>query len=137
MDVLLGTFAATLKAVVIWYVLQAIARWKLFGKMGEAGWKGFIPLYSDYILFRDCWDAVYFWVMLALAVLASIVESTGRMDWLVSLLGLASCILTIGALYKIARAFGRGIGFTLGLIFFNPIFLLILGFGQDEYLGPQ
>ena len=137
MDVLLGTFAATLTAVVIWYVLQAIARWKLFGKRGEAGGKGFIPLYSDYILCRNCWDTVYFWVALALAVLAGILENTGRMDWLVSLLSLAGGILTIGFLYKIARAFGRGIGFTLGLIFFNPIFLLILGFGQDEYLGPQ
>ena len=39
-------------------------------------------------------------------------------------------------LFKLAQSFGHGVGFTLGLIFLNFIFMLILGFGSDEYYGP-
>jgi hypothetical protein len=40
-------------------------------------------------------------------------------------------------LLDLAKSFGRGTGFALGLIFLSPIFLLILGFGSDRYLGPS
>ena len=35
------------------------------------------------------------------------------------------------------RAFGHGVGFAIGMLFFEPIFMLILGFGSSAYLGPQ
>ena len=37
-----------------WYILLAIGRWRIFEKMGEPGWKGFIPVYADYILYGRC-----------------------------------------------------------------------------------
>lgn len=41
-------------------------------------------------------------------------------------------------LYKQSVAFGQGIGFTIGLFFLNPIFNMILAFGQYRYYGiPQ
>ena len=45
----------------------------------------------------------------------------------------------IGIMYsvKLARAFGRGTGFAIGLIFLQPIFILILGFGNDSYYGAD
>ena len=33
------------------YLLLAIGRWQMFEKMGQPGWKGFIPIYSDYVLY--------------------------------------------------------------------------------------
>lgn len=39
--------------------------------------------------------------------------------------------------YKTAKAFGKGVGFTIGLIFLQPVFLMILGFGSAQYQGPQ
>ena len=35
----------------------------------------------------------------------------------------------------LAKVFGRGTGFAIGLIFLTPIFSLILGFGSDTYKG--
>ena len=35
----------------------------------------------------------------------------------------------------LSNAFGHGLGFTLGLIFLAPIFVLILAFGSSEYRG--
>jgi len=40
--------------MLIWYLLLAIGRWQMFEKMGQPGWKGFIPVYSDYILYGSC-----------------------------------------------------------------------------------
>ena len=37
-----------------WYLLLALGRWQMFEKMGQPGWKGFIPIYSDYVLYGSC-----------------------------------------------------------------------------------
>lgn len=54
------------------------------------------------------------------------------------LLILANLVITIVTQYKKAVSFGQGVGFTIGLVLVNPIFNMILGFGQYQYLGvPQ
>ena len=40
--------------ILIWYLMLALGRWQMFEKMGQPGWKGFIPIYSDYILYGSC-----------------------------------------------------------------------------------
>ena len=42
-------------------------------------------------------------------------------------------ILLIIVLIDLAKAFGHGVGYALGLIFLPFIFLLILGFGKSTY----
>ena len=37
-------------SVVLW-LLVAAARWRMFTKMGEAGWKAFVPFYGLYIMY--------------------------------------------------------------------------------------
>ena len=52
-------------------------------------------------------------------------------------------ILIVGFIYdiifsiRLAKAFGKGTGFSIGLLFLPNIFSLILGFGSAEYLGSQ
>ena len=41
--------------ILIWYLLLALGRWQMFEKIGQPGWKGFIPFYSDYMLYGSCW----------------------------------------------------------------------------------
>lgn len=48
---------------------------------------------------------------------------------------IAAMVLSIVFYHKLSKAFGHGIGFTLGLIFLNPIFMLILAFGGSQYVG--
>lgn len=43
--------------------------------------------------------------------------------------------MNVVALYKLACAYGHGIGFTIGLFFLNPLFMLILGFGDSGVHG--
>ena len=54
-----------------------------------------------------------------------------------SIMGIVSLIISIIGEYKLAKAFGKGFGFFLGLLFLNPIFKLILGFGDAQYQGRQ
>ena len=47
-------------SVALW-LLVAAARWRMFTKMGEAGWKAFVPFYGLYILFSKCWSTRAAW----------------------------------------------------------------------------
>ena len=50
MDSLAALLFASIGTIIIlavgWYVLQAIAYWKIFEKAGEPGWKALIPIYN-------------------------------------------------------------------------------------------
>ena len=120
----------------VWVVILLVANWKIFTKAGEAGWKSLIPIYNQYILYKITWDVTYFWVILGIVVVSSIVTAL-KIPVIGALLSIASGIIGIIQLHKMSKAYGHDIGFTLGLIFLNPIFILILAFGQSEYMGPQ
>lgn len=91
--------------------------WKMYEKAGETGWKCLIPIYSSYIQ-------------------AKIAVGNGWM-FLIVLVPLIGWIFNIYLTFKLAQSFGKGFLFTLGLIFLPIIFYPILGFGIDEYYGPQ
>lgn len=38
--------------------------------------------------------------------------------------------------YNLAKSFGKGAGFTVGLVLLPFVFYMILAFGKDEYIGP-
>lgn len=99
-------------------VLLIIAYWKIFEKAGEAGWKSIIPFYSLYVLTK-------------------IATGNGLLFLLILIPGVGAIIWDIYVAIKMSKAFGKGIGFTLGLIFIPNIFYLILGFGGAQYIGPQ
>ena len=140
------TMVATISIIaIVWYVLQIIANWRIFKKAGEAGWKSIIPIYNSYILFKIAWKPLYFWLEIVIAavvgvlnVLAPQMENAASVISVVILIALVVfCIFNIILFYKLSKAFGHGVGFTLGLLFLNPIFMLILGLGSSQYQGAD
>ena len=126
----------------VWWILQIIANWNIFTKSGEAGWKSLIPIYGDYVSYKIAWQTSYFWLNFILGILLSYVSNANLnesmfLSLIVILLKIALTVINIMYCVKLARAFGRGIGFAIGLIFLQPIFLLILGFGSDQYYGAD
>lgn len=128
----------------IWWLLQIIANWNIFTKAGEAGWKSIIPVYSDYISYKIAWQPSYFWLVFVLGIITSV--ANGMTDpngtnttilLIVSLIRIILAIISILYCIKLSRAFGHGIGFAIGLMFLQPIFMLILGFGNDPYYGAD
>ena len=116
------------------YLLLAIGRWQMFEKMGQPGWKGFIPIYSDYVLYGSCWETAFFWVALAASAVCAIGGADSR-SLLVSLAGIVAGVMEASLALRISRSFGHGFLFALGLMLLNPIFVLYLGFGLDRYRG--
>ena len=115
-----GLVSTYIWIVLIILVLTIIAQWKLFEKAGEAGWKCLIPIYSTVVLFRIAGISPW-WV---LGYLAVIIPGIG---------GLITLGITIYAMIMLAKAFGKGAGFTVGLILLNTIFIMILGFSSSSY----
>ena len=126
-----------------WWLLQIIANWRIFTKAGEAGWKSIIPIYGDYISYKIAWQPAYFWLTLILGIISSYLQGTLEISesltvyMLVILIKIILVVISIMYSIKLARAFGRGTGFAIGLIFLPPIFMLILGFGDDRYYGAD
>ena len=52
------------------------------------------------------------------------------------LVPLLNIIFYVIVTVDLAKSFGKGVGFAIGLILLSPIFILILGFGAAEYRGP-
>jgi hypothetical protein len=97
-------------------ILFIAAFWRIFTKAGEAGWKSIIPIWNTLVLLKIV-GRPWWWILLLLIPIVNIVI------WVI-------------VAYNLARSFGRGGGFTVGLIFLPFIFGLILGFGSDTYRGP-
>ncbi len=98
-------------------VLTLVAMWKIFVKAGRAGWKCLIPFYNTYCLYDIAWGNGWLFLLMFVPCV--------------------NVVVGIMMLFKLAKAFGQGTGFGFGLLFLNTIFILILGFGSAEYVGPQ
>ena len=51
--------------------------------------------------------------------------------------GTYSLVVDVYMSFKLAKAYGKGIGFTIGLILLPNIFQIILGFGSSKYVGIE
>lgn len=150
-----GMFAIFGIFFLIYVVLMVIARWKIFTKAGQKGWKSIIPIYSDYTEWKIAWKKInLFWVMIGLIVLAYILMMVGGMTYneagemvmpssfspaylIGCLLIIPAAVLNLMAAYKLFKSFGKGAGMFILYIFFPFIALLILGFGSAKYTKPQ
>lgn len=111
--------------LIILWIFQIIAYWKLFTKAGEPGWKSIIPVYNSYIQYKISWKPMWFWIsFVALFVLNLLNQfsdpaqapSTFLIIITVIVLILNIVIQVMTAL-KLSRAFGHGVGYAIGLIF--------------------
>ena len=87
--------------------------WCVFTKAGEAGWKSIIPIWNIIVLLRIIGRPVW-WIILFLIPLVNIIIAL-----IVSL--------------DLAKSFGKGSGFGVGIWLLSFIFVPILGFGSATY----
>ena len=97
-------------------VLYVIGLWKVFEKAGKPGWAAIIPIYNIIVLLEIVGKPVW-WIVLMLIPLVNL-------------------IIAIIVMHQLSLSFGKGTGFTIGLLLFGFIFIPILGFDSSIYLGP-
>ena len=110
-DVSIGPIGVLIYLAILVIVLAGC--WKMFVKAGQPGWGILIPIYNAYLM----------------------IKIAGRPGWwlILMFIPLVNFIVGIVIAVDIARNFGKGIGFVLGMIFLGFIFYPILGFGSAEY----
>ncbi|MFO1450329.1 MAG: DUF5684 domain-containing protein [Opitutaceae bacterium] len=97
-------------------IFMIVSGWKVFAKAGQPGWACLIPIYNAYI-----------WIKIA-----------GRPGWWLVLLivPVVSLVISILLAIEVSRAFGKGGGFAVLMIFLPFIALPILAFGDATYTQP-
>lgn len=136
-------------------VLRIIARWRIFEKAGEKGWKALIPFYSDYIFYKIVDMTPFFWALLASSVVLGVISTIAGatttavtnnygfsfsytsanpvVTMLSGLIGIFGIVVNIFVAIRLAKVFKKGGGYIAGLILVPDIFLMILGFGKAKY----
>ena len=106
----LGGFFFVIIAIAIFCI---VCMWKVYSKAGQPGWAAIIPIYNLIVLLQIVQRPIW-WIILMIIPCVNIV------------------VLFI-VYIDLAKVFGKGTGFGLGLIFLPFIFVPMLAFGDAEY----
>jgi len=96
-------------------ILLVVGSWKTFQKAGQPGWAILIPIYNYLVALRIA-GRPWWWILLLLIPLVNLVVHV---------------VVNI----DIAKSFGKGTGFGIGLWILPFIFFAILGFGESRFTG--
>ncbi len=115
-DMQQGAMMGGAVAMLIWFVfivLMIASLWKLFAKAGKPGWAAIVPIYNLVVL----------------------IEIVGRPLWQVLLffVPFVNFVMIILLNVDLAKRFGKGTGFAVGLIFLPFVFMPLLAFGDAPY----
>lgn len=100
----------------LYSIILLAAMWRIFSKADKPGIFAIIPILNVFILY----DVIFGRATAALRLL----------------IPLYNIYWAIKSMLELARRFGKGTGFGVGLIFLSPIFETILGFDDSEYIMP-
>lgn len=142
----------------VYLVFVCIAYWRTMRKMHRPGWFIFIPYAPIIVFYGRCWRLHAFWRYLCANIMVAISTivlapymvagspdmfntASNTMILVALVVLLVSYIIVLVNFIRlnlhISRAFGKGVGFALGLIFLPGIFYLILGLSKMEYIGKN
>ena len=124
---------------VVWHILQAIADWKIFSKAGRPGILAFIPIVNIYVEYGICWSKFMGLIYLVCVGITSYVsgvqEPSSTLTTVSGVASVAALVLHIVQSIKLAKSFGKGVGYGILLILFGPLARLFLGLGDSRYIG--
>jgi len=87
--------------------------WKIFTKAGKPGWAAIIPIYNLIVLLEIAGKPLWWFILM--------------------LIPFVNIVVFIMVLVSIARNFGKGVGFAIGMLLLPFIFYPMLGFGDARY----
>ncbi len=98
-------------------IVMIASIWKVFVKAGKPGWAGIVPIYNAIVM----------------------LEIAGRPLWwiILMLIPVVNFVIVIIVMIDLAKRFGKGTGFGVGLALLGFIFFPILGFGPARFQGSS
>ena len=124
---------------VVWHILQAIADWKIFSKAGRPGILAFIPIVNIYVEYGICWSKfmglIYLVCIGITSYVSGVQEPSSTLTTVSGVASVAALVLHIVQSIKLAKSFGKGVGYGILLILFGPLARLFLGLGDSRYIG--
>ena len=102
--------------MIVWVafaVLMIASMWKIFTKAGKPGWAAIIPIYNLIVLLEIAGKPLWWFILM--------------------LIPFVNIVVFIMVLVSIARNFGKGVGFAIGMLLLPFIFYPMLGFGDARY----
>ncbi len=113
-----GAIAAAFGLIYLAVIVLVVASlWMIFTKAGQPGWAAIIPIYNLVVLLQIVGRPIW-WIVLMLIPFVGIV-------------------IAILVMIDLAKSFGKGAGFGIGLVFLSFIFAPMLAFGDARYQGPS
>lgn len=94
-------------------LLIVISMWKVFVKAGKPGWAAIVPIYNVIVLLEIAGKPLWWFILL--------------------LIPFVNIIVGIIMLVAVARNFGKGVGFAIGMLLLPFIFYPMLAFGDAKY----
>lgn len=100
---------------VVLMVLMVASYWKIFAKAGKPGWASIVPIYN-LVVYLQMVNRPVWWIVLFFVPIVNIV-------------------IAIVLVHDLSKSFGKGAGWTLGLLFLGIVFVPVLAFGSDPFVG--
>ena len=99
------------------FIVVLVAMWKIFTKAGKPGWASIVPIYS-LVIYLQIVKKPLWWVVLFF-------------------IPVVNFVIFILVSIALAKEFGKGTGFGIGLLFLPFIFFPMLAFGSAQYAGAE
>jgi hypothetical protein len=102
---------------VAFIILLLASVWIVYTKAAKPGWASLVPFYNMIVL----------------------LEMVGKPAWWLILMFIpfVNLVIMIIVYHNLSLSFGKGTGFTIGLILLGFVFFPILAFSDAKYIGPQ
>lgn len=102
---------------VVFIIFLIASVWIVYTKAGKPGWASIVPFYNMIVL----------------------LDMVGKPAWwlILMFIPVVNLIVLIMVYHNLSLSFGKGTGFTIGLILLGFIFFPILAFSDAKYIGPQ
>lgn len=98
-------------------IIIIVAHWKIFTKAGKPGWASIIPIYNTIVLLEIIGRPIWWFILLFIP--------------------LVNIVILVIISIDLAKAFGKGAGYALLLIFLPFIGFPMLAFGNATYKKPS
>ncbi|MBR1986281.1 MAG: hypothetical protein IKA24_05305 [Mogibacterium sp.] len=123
-------------------LIQILCYYRILGKMGKRKYCAIIPILGDMEMSTDLFRSMgSFWRPALICIAMFLTSRYLGMDNEYSLIMAFVALIVYGVFlirlyWRLAKQFGKGKGFALGLILIPLVFLAMLGFGKKNvYLG--